>query len=323
MTDLLILTEGGGEIGLGHLMRCMAIHNAWNYGVSRIMVHANDESCILDEVQLFKWRDNSNELSSMLTDNTLILIDSYQADESFFWQIRKASNFVAVLDDYNRISYPVDLIICPGIYGKQMDYKHQTAITVGGPEYVILRKEILSLRKKNIARKVNSILICFGGSQPNENLYQQIINIFLKTDFSLTVVTGNDLIADKLFGKAVIYGKLNPAEMATIMASADIAICAAGQTINELTWLGIPAFLFKTTNDQELNWNFYRQNNLTLGAYLPEELGLEQKILSKLKSFSIKDHKALSKKLKNLLKHSGAKEICSIIKNKGREATGE
>lgn len=321
MTDLLILTEGGGEIGLGHIMRCMTILNTWNYGVSKLMVHPEDENCEVDEVQFFDWRNRANELSSMFTQNTLILIDSYQVDETFFLQLRKDFNFIAVLDDYNRISYPVDLVICPGIYGKQMDYKRQSAVTVGGPEYVILRKDILSSRKEYINHELHSILVCFGGSQPNEKLYQRIINIFSETQYSLTVVTGNDLIADKLYGKAIVYGKLNSTEMAKIMVSTDIAICAAGQTLNEFTWLGIPAFSFKTTEDQAQNWKFYQQHNYILGTFLPEDLELEQKILSRLESFSIEDHKQLSKKLKNLLTCSGARKICSVIKNIGNQAS--
>lgn len=320
MSELLILTEGGGSIGLGHIMRCTAIKNAWSFGTSTLMVDSWDETCISSNAIHFDWRERINEICVKFSNSTRILVDSYQVDKKTLLRLKQYFSFVSILDDFNRIDYPVDLVICPGVYGKQIDYKQQTAITVGGPEYVILRQDIIAARKERSDIKLRSILVCFGGSQPNEQLYQQIINIFSDAHYNLTVVTGNDLLASKLQGKADIYGKLDAIEMTQIMASTDVAICAAGQTLNEFAWLGIPVIVFKTTEDQYPNWSFYQQQNYLLSACLPNELDLEQKILSQLESLSVQYYKQLSKKLKKLLTAFGAENVCSIIKKEASEA---
>lgn len=315
MADLLILTDGGGRIGLGHIIRCVAIHRAWSFGSSKLLVSMEEAAQVPSEAHHFDWKNRLSEIQSMVTDNTLVLVDSYQVEHPFFLRLRKYFSFIAVLDDFNRISYPVDLIVCPGIYGHLMNYQNQRARTFGGAEYVIIRQDIIAARRKIVRKNFKNILITFGGSQQNESLYQQALNIFSDTDYDVTVVTGNEFLVSKLCTKAKVFGKLDSNTMAKLMASADIAICAAGQTLNEFSWLGIPAFTFKTTEDQEGNWRYYQQFSLALGSYSCDESDLRSKIHSKLASLSTANYNFLSTKLKSLFNQNGAKEVCLTINN--------
>ena len=318
MADLLILADGGGDIGFGHLMRCLAIKNAWGNGTARLLAQMEGEELSPDGAETFDWLSNADKLMQFATTNTLILVDSYRPNADYFNQLKSMFPFVVVLDDYNRISYPVDLVICPGIYGKEMDYSNQVASTAGGAEYVILRPEILAARQVEISETIETILVTFGGSQQNEILLQQVINILEGNGYQAIVVTGNDQLAKKIHAKnSQVYGKLKPVTMAEIMASVDVAVSAAGQTLNELAWLGVPTFSIKTGEDQHGNWDYYRSHKLSLGETLPSAQDLEATLIEILNKETTESRVNRAEKLMNLFTATGATSICSLIEDSG------
>jgi len=276
VADLLILADGGGDIGFGHLMRCLAIKNVWSNGTARLLAEMEGEELSPDGAESFDWLSDADKLKQFATTNTLILVDSYQPNADYFRQLKSMFPFVVALDDYNRIVYPVDLVICPGTYGKEMDYSNQISVTVGGAGYVILRPEILAARQLEIRETIETILVTFGGSQHDEILYQHVIELLESSDYQVIVVTGNDKIAKKIVANtSQIYGRLEPVTMAEIMASVDVAVSAAGQTLNELSWLGVPTFSIKTGIDQQGNWEYYNCHNLSLAAVLYDDVDWE------------------------------------------------
>lgn len=318
MADLLILTDGGGDIGFGHLMRCLAIKNAWNNGTARLLTQMKEGELAPSGAENFDWLNVIDKTKQFATKNTLLLVDSYRPNADDLRLLKSMFPFVAVLDDYNRISYPVDLIICPSIYGKEMDYSNQLAVTAGGTGYVILRPEILAAKQLEIREVIETVLVTFGGSQQDETLFQKVIDILGDAGYQTIVVTGNELLAKKINGKnSQIYGRLEPLKMSEIMASVDVAVSAAGQTLNELAWLGVPTFSVKTGEDQHGNWDYYRSHKLSLGAELPSALDLESTLIETLKNETAESRLNRSTKLMNLLTTTGARTICSLIKDSG------
>jgi UDP-2,4-diacetamido-2,4,6-trideoxy-beta-L-altropyranose hydrolase len=318
VTDLLILADGGGDIGFGHLMRCLAIRHVWNNGTARLLAQMKDDEPTPNGAENFDWLRLPEKLKEYMSTNTLLLVDSYRPDEEYFRLLKTMFPFVAVLDDYNRISYPVDMVICPGVYGKEMDYSNQLAVTLGGAKYVILRAEILTARKLKKIEPIKTILVTLGGSQQDEILFQQLIDILENTGYKAIVVTGNGLLAKKLHGKkSQIYGKLEPLAMANIMASVDVAVSAAGQTQNELAWLGVPTFSIKTGEDQHENWTYYKNHNLSLGAELANAQNLKSTLIEILSKETAESRLKRTKKLMGLLTATGASTICSVIENSG------
>ena len=54
--------------------------------------------------------------------------------------------YVLVFDDFDRIIYPVDLIVNPSVMGPQ--YLMQVAQVISGSDWVVLRREIIEHKKK-------------------------------------------------------------------------------------------------------------------------------------------------------------------------------
>lgn len=316
MTNLLILVDGGGSIGFGHITRCLAIKSAWKYGVVKLLAYMEDEVAPPDGAEFFDWLNQPEKLGQFASADTALLVDSYQASIDFFHSANNIFKFVAALDDYNRISYPVDLVICPGIYGKNIDYSNQSANVKGGAEYVVLRPDVLATTKKSIEDAIRTILVTFGGSQCDEKLYQNVINVLESYNFKAIVITGNDDLLEKIVvNTSELHGRVAPAVMTEFMKTADMAICSAGQTLNELAWLGVPTFLIKTGEDQQENWSYYIHHNLVMAAVSHDDVDWTYLLRATLVNETYERRQGLSRQLKNLLTDNGAEHICSAIHN--------
>jgi UDP-2,4-diacetamido-2,4,6-trideoxy-beta-L-altropyranose hydrolase len=313
MFNLLILTDGGGRIGFGHLVRCLAIKDAWKHG-AHLLAHMEDDVAPSDGVEIFDWLNQPEKLTQFSSENTIVLVDSYRPSKNYFLLLKGLFKFVVVLDDYNRITYPVDLVICPGIYGEDMDYNNQTCIPAGGAKYVVIRPDILAAKQIRVSKNIESILVTFGGSQYDKALYQRAIELIESSGYKAIVVTGNDKLAKKIVSKSSkIYGRLDPVTMAEVMASVDMAVSAAGQTLNELAWLGVPTFSIRTGVDQQENWEYYNSHSLSLAAALHDNKNWESELKMVLKNETYKSRLERSHRLKNLLTAKGSEEICSLI----------
>lgn len=313
MTDLVVLTEGGAEVGFGHLMRCISVKEAWVHGTAKVLAQMEGATSAPKGVEVINWLKKPSEIEGLVSDNAVLLVDSYRVDYDFFLYLKKLFPFIVVLDDYNRITYPVDLIICPATYGNQSDYSNQLATVFGGPEYVILRPDIQNANQIHIKDSIENILITFGGSQQDGSLYQRVNNLLEGKGYKVHVITGNDSIANELYSlSSIVYGRLNAKKMTEVMTSVDLAITASGQTLNELAWLGVPSVAIKTGEDQHRNWDYYSRHELVLGSLLPEQSDLDATINSALQA-TCNQRMELSSKLRDLFHTVGAKQVSNLI----------
>lgn len=313
MTDLVVLTEGGAEVGFGHLMRCISVKEAWVHGTAKVLAQMEGATSAPKGVEVINWLKKPSEIEGLVSDNAVLLVDSYRVDYDFFLYLKKLFPFIVVLDDYNRITYPVDLIICPATYGNQSDYSNQSGRVFGGPEYVILRPDIQNANQIHIQDNIENILVTFGGSQQDETLYQHVNNLLEGKGYKVHVITGNDSIAKELNSlSSIVYGRLNAKQMTEIMSSVDLAITASGQTLNELAWLGVPSVAIKTGEDQHGNWDYYARHRLVLGSVLPEEADMKATINSALHA-TWSQRMELSRKLRDLFHTVGANQVSNLI----------
>ena len=145
-----------------------------------------------------------------------------------------------------------------------------------------------------------------------------MIDILEGAGYQAIVVAGSERLAKKLHGNtSQIYGRLEPMKMAEIMASVDFAVSAAGQTLNELAWLGVPTFSIKTGEDQHGNWDYYKNHKLSLGAELASAKNLGSTLIEILNKETAKSRLNRAEKLMHLLTATGASKICSLVQDSG------
>ena len=117
----------------------------------------------------------------MSRDFQLVLVDSYLADEAIFRTLRQAFEISVAIDDFDRISYEVDLVLCPNASFKKVGYPSGGVARkiVGGPSLVIIRRSIHELRHVfKVREEICKVLITVGGHDTH-NLIPPIIRLLV------------------------------------------------------------------------------------------------------------------------------------------------
>jgi len=250
-------------------MRCNSIRE-------ELILRGNEVQLINHEVvEYAKYKGHWSQypLDRHLGDYTVI-IDSYIVGVEWISENLKTCKYSVVIDDFNRITYPVDLIVNPNVFFKNLDYSNQHVNLIGGPEYILLRK---CFRKQFHARiDENSILITLGGSD-YRNLLPVLVNIVLEeTNLPIIVVDPRNE-SDRIEGVQYL-GFLNCNEMLQQYLSAKIVISAAGQTLHELASLKKKCIGICIDHDQVPNHNYYNHVGFIRGDIKWDSLMFEEKV---------------------------------------------
>lgn len=269
MAELVILTEAGGSVGYGHLMRCRAIADAAG-GELRVQGYGTYPGG--DGIREQAWISHPEALIRELPSSCRVLVDSYLASYEVYDALSNYFDRVAVIDDYDRLNYPADLLINPGL--KLPAYREQTAAVVGGSEYIILRSAIRAQAPKSDYSRLEQVLMTFGGHD-NWNMFERLTPLLTCSGLAITAVVGDDTRRDRIAracpDPAVNWlGRVDAGDMARLMARSDLAVSAGGQTLHELAFLGVPTVGVQTGKDQLWNMEGYVAAEF-LPAYLDAE----------------------------------------------------
>lgn len=253
---ILILTEGGKDIGFGHLTRCMALSQAL-YGMkgkSRVTFVIN--GCYMAEdflkradfnahIERFDWRKENRIFFDAIKNYDVVVIDSYLADRPLYYKIFKSMNSkkkLVMFDDYNRITYPPGIIVNPSIYGNAVMYpKRSGRVYLTGKNYVILRREFWNTPIKKINKEIKHILITCGGMDHSVLIYK-IMTYFKKKNYKFI-----------FHAIGLKKNKVNAQRMRMLMLKTDVCISGGGQTTYELARCGVPTIGICFADNQLIN----------------------------------------------------------------------
>lgn len=151
----------------------------------------------------------------------IIVIDSYLADKKVYDKYLSKAKKVVAIDDYNRIDYGDCQVIQPDVFS--------------GQDLFILRESFKEV-KYVVRQEVKNIVVSVGGSD-----YREILPGIMHMLDSLEGISATYIGADNPVPKNTVPG---------IMASADIVISAFGQSMFELSYLGVPTIGIQIDKDQ-------------------------------------------------------------------------
>jgi len=192
-----------------------------------------------------------------------LIVDHYHLDEKWHKLLRPFVKNIMIIDDLANRNLDCDLLLDQNLYD-DMASRYDDFVPAGsrrllGPDFVLLRTEFLS-EKKKLRRRSNTlkrILVFFGGSDPT--------NETAKALAAIKLLNYSDLQVD------VVVGKTNPhanavreickemqsftfhcqiSNMAELMGKADLSIGAGGSAIWERSYLGLPTITIVTADNQ-------------------------------------------------------------------------
>ncbi|MHB9941071.1 UDP-2,4-diacetamido-2,4,6-trideoxy-beta-L-altropyranose hydrolase [Clostridium sporogenes] len=261
-----IRTDGGCFIGLGHIIRTLALSKELrkNHEVFYVCrLSKNNPMKYLPGINLVKENGfNVIEIEEeklideiVNIDADLIITDSYEADENYYNVLKERFNISGCLDDEKCCEYfNVDFLINQNPYGKDINYKvNDNTELLLGTKYIILRDKFLKNDIRVINEKMSKIMITVGGSD-NNNITEAIIKELLVLNKELFIIVGPGFkYADKL--KKYENGKVHlcfNVDIKYYMKLCDVAIASCGSTLYELASVGIPTLGIVVVDNQVL-----------------------------------------------------------------------
>lgn len=245
--DIFIRTDASPDIGLGHLVRCSALAHMLKKEFEITFFCKSIPVSIEKE-----FRDNGfnivhifleDDFYNAIKPGGIIVLDGYNFSTDYQKMIKRKGAKLVCIDDLHDKEYIADLIInhAPGIVPWDYRAKLYTQFALG-PDYVLLRPAFLKQAKKNrIIDKIKTVLICFGGSDPNNltSLAIKVVSEF-KEFIKVIVVTGHGFIKTEYFDQILLNdhridyrSSLNENEMLDAMLEAELAILPASGILLE------------------------------------------------------------------------------------------
>ena len=341
--DLIIRADTNIQIGTGHLMRCLALAQAWkDLGGHVIFITSCQKKGLNQHIQKEGFElhllpyihpdprdlDYTKSILARYPDSWIAL-DGYHFDELYQKQIKDIGYHLLVIDDFAHLkNYYADIVLNQNLNASSLYYsKESFTHMMLGSSYVLLRREFLEWRKRkhNISNIAKHILVTLGGSDPSNHTLR-VIQLLQKIDMSnleALIVIGAinphikslEKVARQSHNKIRIIH--NTQNMPELMAHTDMAISLVGTTLWELFFLGVPTLVIEHTNSpmkiskqlekhklvKVLHWN----------ANINEKSSINT-ISFLLKSFNTRA--IMSKNGQEIVDGLGAKRVISTMLNK-------
>lgn len=338
MIKIAILTEGGENIGFGHLTRCLSLCQAFeSRGHEAEFIVNGDDSIkeILEEkrFRVFNWIEQEKNMLQSIKEVDVVIVDSYLADAKVYKKVSDNAAAAVFLDDTRRIDYPAGIVINWSICAPDLGYPNRNSNEVSyllGPEYVSLRQAFQDVPEKKIKEKVNSVMVTFGGDD-SKNLTPKVL-AFLTQDYPLlkkSVIIGNAFKnLEEIKAAADVYTRFihSPDDigMKDIMVESDVAISSGGQTLYELARVGVPTVAVVVAENQRKNVKGWEKTGFIENAGFWEDRNLMDNLAIKFHLFMDYFRRSQSAKAgRQLVPRNGANRIVDFIqRNKNNRPEG-
>ncbi|MGQ9755923.1 MAG: UDP-2,4-diacetamido-2,4,6-trideoxy-beta-L-altropyranose hydrolase, partial [Desulfotomaculales bacterium] len=181
---LIIRADANAWIGTGHLMRCLALAQAWqDHGGKVVFITACNSPFLkqrlrnegFDVVGLQYVHPDPADLKTTMNvlavhPGAWLVLDGYHFDFTYQRLVKEAGHQLLVIDDMAHLDrYNADIVLNQNIHAHNLHYfcEPYTRLLLG-TKYVLLRREFWSWRnyKREVPEVAKKVLVTMGGSDP-------------------------------------------------------------------------------------------------------------------------------------------------------------
>ncbi|MEP6681998.1 MAG: UDP-2,4-diacetamido-2,4,6-trideoxy-beta-L-altropyranose hydrolase [Parafilimonas sp.] len=271
---IIFRVDGNNTIGLGHISRCCALADMLKDNFQIFFYTRANEKSIIKSIKkycsdVFKlndkipYDDEAVGWTSILEGNEIVVLDGYYFNTRYQQQIKTKGCRLVCIDDVPAYHFIADIVInhAPGISKKDYSIEFYTQLYLGS-DYVLLKKIFLEealKADKSLNKKESSILISFGGADPN-NITKQVLKETIHSfpDKKINVVVGavynylqelKKIVEDNKH--VYLYINVKPKEMLALMQQSNTAITSASTIALEYICIKGNLFLKCIADNQE------------------------------------------------------------------------
>jgi UDP-2,4-diacetamido-2,4,6-trideoxy-beta-L-altropyranose hydrolase len=271
--SILFRCDGAEDIGLGHIVRCLALAEELQVGYDcriTFAVHRGKPGIdmikdkgypvitVINNLDFFNQEEFLKNAVQESGCNVVIMDFRENISLDFLHSLHMQGIILVDIDDPQEKRLAADLAFYPPVpQVKRMDWSGFQGQLMVGWEWVILRKEFTAMaNQQRIPNDKLHLLVTMGGSDPAGFTLMVIEALdLLEDDFDTTIVLGAAFSREEKLQSLLLKTKRkfrilrNVQNMAAIMAQVDLAIASFGMTAYELACMGVPALYICLTDD--------------------------------------------------------------------------
>jgi UDP-2,4-diacetamido-2,4,6-trideoxy-beta-L-altropyranose hydrolase len=262
--------DAGPDIGLGHARRCLTLAGALReLGVESLFVFAGEgrarewlQASDFEVLPVEPARDLAGTLEHCRARQVpVIVVDTPAREAGYLPGLTGAGLRVVVIDDLADHELPVDLVVNPSAGAGTLPYRGRARTRfLLGSSYALLRPAFGQAGARSVPDRARRVLVTVGGGDPDD-LTSRLVGWAAQALGAVEqdVVVGPfttrsqalRVAVDAAGGRVAIHE--DPKDVASLMLSADVALCGGGQTTYELAATGTPAVAIRLADNQTLN----------------------------------------------------------------------
>jgi len=271
---LTVRADASATIGTGHLLRVLALAEAWiNAGGRAACLVAEAPEALIDrlitagmEVRRVPARhpdqsDAAAVRAAAADPEARVALDVPWADTRYLGALADVRQRAMVIDDMAMLrQYPVGIVLNQNAHADRATYPTASAGTryLLGLRYAMLRPEFCVERPvRTIPVRARRLLVTFGGADPLGLTLRTVaaldrLPVATRRDLAVRVIVGAANPAARTIEAAVQASRVEATlecavdDMPSRMAWADLAVVSGGTTVWELARVGCPALVVES-----------------------------------------------------------------------------
>jgi UDP-2,4-diacetamido-2,4,6-trideoxy-beta-L-altropyranose hydrolase len=284
---ILFRADGNNSIGLGHVMRSLALADILkeDFSCYFAIIEPSDyiknqilKSCtgIIEIPNLETVNQEAQYFSRLVEVGDIMVLDGYKFDTEYQKIIKAKNNKLVCIDDLHQYHFLADVIISRAFGSRQELYSAEPyTVFYTGPEYAMLRSEFTTAIAKPTSTR-NDIFICFGGADTKNNalkIIKSIIPVPLLGKLTILVSStylhkeelNEFLVQCENSGNFAVYSDIEAVVVRKIMEECEYAIVPASGVLFEVMASGLKTISGYTAADQYENYKYLLKNNNIFG----------------------------------------------------------
>lgn len=273
---LLLRADAGPAIGMGHVLRCLALAQEWrSQGGRAIFASAALPDALVSRLigEGFALERTAVEVGSRKDQEATVasaehvgadwvVLDGYRFQANFVSALTGAGRRVLYLDDEGRLDdHSPSVVLNQNLNATEALYRSRSPDVrlLLGTRYALLRQEFRRERRRRVRSRsaVRRILVTLGGADPGK-FTPVVVEALQESEVEaeiVVIVGAADPLREKVAagtdsrpGRVTV--RVDESRIAEWMVWADLAIAAAGTTTWELACMGVPSLLFVVAGNQ-------------------------------------------------------------------------
>jgi len=264
---LLIRADANAQMGTGHVMRCLALAQAWLARGGRVLLASADRNLALEprlqgeglelavlSVQASSDADAASTVALAGSRSAIwTVLDGYHFGSGYQQKVLACARSVLMLDDYVQSDrFYATVLLNQNLHADRARYERVApgVRLLLGNKYALLRREFWAWRGKRRAHSgaLRRILVTLGGGDADNVTAKIISGLGPLSELGVEVLVlvgannphGPALQAQSARLRLQIRLERNVSDMPGALAECDLAICGGGATCWEMAFFGIP-----------------------------------------------------------------------------------